>query len=233
MPGKRAVPRSLDRPLTPDQVIEAGLDLLDEVGISSFSTRALAERLGTYPATLYWHVGNRSRLLGAIVDRVLSELELLDPGSVSWQQWLRHGAREYRRVLHRHPNLGPLVGSQLTVSVPAIGLVETILAVLDGAGFGGEALADAYNTYVGSLVGWVSVELCANPPDAEQEWYDEFAEAVHALEPDSFPVIASNREHLADAIFVLRWHGGAERPLDRSFEFALAAWIKGLDAQLG
>ena len=233
MPGKRAAPRGLDRPLTPDQVIEAGLNLLDEVGISGFSTRALSERLGTYPATLYWHVGNRSRLLGAIVDRVLSELELLDPGLVSWQQWLRQAAREYRRVLHRHPNLGPLVGTQLTVSVPGLLVVETILTVMEGAGFRGEALADAYNTYVGSLIGWVSLELCANPQDAEQDWYDEFAEAVHALEPDSFPVIASNREHLEDALFALRWHGGAERPLDRSFNFALEAWIEGLAAQLG
>ena len=35
VPGKRRVPRGLDRPLTPDQVIESGLDLLDEVGIAA------------------------------------------------------------------------------------------------------------------------------------------------------------------------------------------------------
>jgi TetR/AcrR family transcriptional regulator, tetracycline repressor protein len=232
VPRKRLTP-SLERPLTPDQVIEAGLNLLDEVGLTSFSTRALAERLGTYPATLYWHVGNRSRLLAAIVDRVLGELALLDPGSVSWQEWLRHGAREYRKVLHRHPNVGPVVATQLTVSVPGIRLVETVLTVLERAGFRGETLADAYNTYVGSLLGWVSLELCANPQDAEQDWYEEFAEAVRTLEPESYPVIASDREHLADALFALRWHGGADRPLDRSFEFALEAWIEGLAAQLG
>ena len=177
-------------------------------------------------------MGNRSRLLATIVDRVLSELELFDPSSVSWQQWLRHGAHEYRRVLHRHPNLGPLVGTQLTVSVPGIGLVETVLTVLERAGFTGEALADAYNTYVGSLIGWVSLELCASPQEAERSWYEEFAEAVHTLEPNSFPVIASHREHLADAVFALRWHGGADHPFDRSFEFAVEAWILGLAAQL-
>lgn len=171
MAAKRRVSRRLDRPLTSEQIVEAGLSLLDQVGLTGFSTRALAERLGTYPATLYWHVGNRSRLLAAMVDRGLGELELLDPGSVPWQQWLRDAAREYRKVLHRHPNLGPVVATQLTVSVPGVRLVEIVLSVLEGAGFAGEDLADAYNTFVGSLIGWVSMELCSSPPDAERAWY--------------------------------------------------------------
>ncbi len=233
MAARRQAPRHVERPLTGDQIVQAGLSLLDEAGITGFSTRALAERLGTYPATLYWHVGNRARLLAAIVDRVLSELQLLEPGSVPWQQWLRHGAGEYRKVLHRHPNVGPLVGTQLTVSIPGIRLVEIVLSVLQGAGFRGEALAHAYNTFVGSLIGWVSLELCANPPDADQAWYEEFATAVGTLEPDGFPVIASNRGHLADAVIALRWHGGAERPMDHSFEFAVETWIAGLAARLG
>ncbi len=86
MAAQRRAPRHVERPLTRDQIVEAGLSLLDEFGMTGFSTRALAERLGTYPATLYWHVGNRARLLAAIVDRVLSELELLEPGSVPWQR---------------------------------------------------------------------------------------------------------------------------------------------------
>ena len=220
------------RPMTPDQVVKEGLEFLDEVGLSGFTTRALAERLGTYPATLYWHVGNRSQLLAAIVDRALVEVEVGDPLSVPWKEWLRQGAREYRRVIHRHPNLAPLVVSQLIVSAPATRLVETVLAVLAVAGFEGEALAHAFNTYVGSLVGWVSAELAASPPDAGDAWREDFASTVHALPVDEFPVIAANRGHLADAVFSLRWHGGAERPLDASFESAVDAWVEGLASQL-
>jgi len=94
--------------LTPDQIVGCGLELVDEVGLSGFTTRALAERLGTYPATLYWHVGNRSQLLAAIVDRAIGEVAVEPPGSVDWQEWLRRGARSYRAVLHRHPNLAPV-----------------------------------------------------------------------------------------------------------------------------
>ena len=220
------------RPLTPGQIVTCGLELVDDVGLSGFTTRALAERLGTYPATLYWHVGNRSQLLAAIVDRALGEVAVDPPGSVDWQEWLRRGARSYRAVLHRHPNLAPVVVSQLVVSAPATRLVETVLSVLDRAGFRGQGLAHAFNTYVGSLVGWVSAELSAPPREAGNSWQDAFASAVAALSPGEFPVIAANRDQLADAVFSLRWHGGAERPLDASFEWAVQAWISGLARQL-
>lgn len=232
MGAKKEASGRLARPLTPDRVVNAGLELLDEVGVAGFTVRALAKRLGTYPATLYWHVGNRSQLLAAIVDRALGEVQVGDPGSVRWQDWLRQAGREYRRVIHRHPNLAPLVVSQLIVSAPATRLVETVLAVLDGAGFRGEALARAFNTYIGSLVGWVSAELSATPADADSAWQEAFAARVDALPAREFPVIAANRGYLADEVFALRWHGGAERPLDASFEFAVEAWIAGLAAWL-
>jgi TetR/AcrR family transcriptional regulator, tetracycline repressor protein len=229
---RAAVPGRGARPLTPGRIVGCGLELVDEVGLGGFTTRALAERLGTYPATLYWHVGNRSQLLAAIVDRAIGEVAVEPAGSVDWQEWLRRAACSYRAVIHRHPNLAPVVVSQLVVSAPATRLVESVLSVLDRAGFRGEALAHAFNTYVGSLVGWVSAELSASPPEAGNSWQQAFASAVAALPPGEYPVIAANRDQLADAVFALRWHGGAERPLDASFEWAVEAWISGLARQL-
>jgi hypothetical protein len=78
----------------------------------------------------------------------------------------------------------------------------------------------------------VSAELSAPPPEAASSWREAFASAVAALPPGEFPVIAANRDQLADAVFSLRWHGGAERPLDASFEWAVEAWIGGLARQL-
>lgn len=227
-----AAPRRGRRPLTPDDVVTVGVDLLDDAGLAGFTIRALADRLGTYPATLYWHVGNRSQLLAAIVERVLGEISVEDPRSADWREWLRRAAREFRRVVHAHPNLAPVLVSQLVVNAPATRLVETVLVVLEGAGFRGQRLAWAFNTYVGSLVGWVSVELAASPPDTGEDWQDTFASTVLDLPAEQFPVIVANREYLADGVFTLRWHGGAERPLDASFEVAVEVWIDGLAAQL-
>jgi TetR/AcrR family tetracycline transcriptional repressor len=229
---KDAASRRARRPLTPSAVVAAGVGLLDEVGLAGFTTRALADRLGTYPATLYWHVGNRSQLLAAIAEHVLGEIDVGNPESVGWKEWLRQASREYRRVVHAHPNLAPVLVSQLVVNAPATRLVEIVLSVLQSAGFAGERLASAFNAYVGSLVGWVSVELAASPPDIGEDWREAFASAVLSLPADEFPVITANQEYLADAVFTLRWHGGAERPLDASFEAAVDMWIEGLAFQL-
>jgi hypothetical protein len=41
--------------------------------------------------------------------------------------------------------------------------------------------------------------------------------------------MAEHREQLAEA-FMLRWHGGSERPMDRAFEAALRVLVDGLRA---
>jgi AcrR family transcriptional regulator len=229
---RRARASGDDRPLTAELVVDASLDLLDEVGLEGFSMRALAERLGTYPASLYWHVGDRNELLAATVSRVLAEIAAPPVASGPWQEWLRAVARSYRATLHRHPNVAALVASQLTVSVLSLGLSAAILDVLHAAGFTGDALNHAYNAYVGSVVGWVSVELSANPNEHDPDWQRQFSESLTSLAQDHYPIIAANLDALADRAFALRWHGGSERPLDAAFEAALDVWIDGLAARL-
>jgi AcrR family transcriptional regulator len=218
--------------LTPATVVEAGLELLDEVGLTAFSMRAVADRLGTYPATLYWHVGNRAALLAAILDRVLSEMDVPDPHAESWTTWLRKLAREYRRVIHRHPHAGTLVSSELQRGSVATQLVELILGVLAGAGFRGRRLAAAYNVLVGSVTGWVAIELSRPPADGGATWAPEFEEEVARLDPATFPTIAAYRSSVSGKVIGLRWSGGAEVPLDHSFATALDVWINGLEALL-
>lgn len=230
-PGEEKVNRPRTgpaRPLTADDIVRAGLRLLDERGLAGFTMRSLAERLGTYPATVYWHVGNRARLLALVADRVLEEIEAPDAARLPWRDWLASLAREYRRVMHRHPNVAGLVGSQLVVSPPGMQLVETILAVLADAGFAGQALGGAFNAYAGSVIGWVAVELCSPPPDGAEGWQDDFARMVRGAPTAEYPVIAANVDHLADRVIALRWHGGSQRPMDEGFEAALRMWIAGV-----
>lgn len=227
----RTAPRSRRArpPLTRSQVVAAAVGLLDDAGLEGFTMRALAGRLGTYPATIYWHAGTRSELLALVSDDVLSRVDRPDPGTTPWRLWLASVARSYRQVLHAHPAMATYFASRIVVSPPSLPLIEAILAVLQSAGFGGERLAHAYNTYVGSLVGWVSVELSQEPVD--EDWQQGFADTVRGLSDSTdFPTIAAHHAALADSVFTLRWHAGREQPLDDSFEVALDAWLTGLDA---
>ncbi|MDO7499044.1 TetR family transcriptional regulator, partial [Escherichia coli] len=46
--------------LTREIVLRTALDMLNEEGIDSITTRKLAQRLGIKSPTLYWHFKNKS-----------------------------------------------------------------------------------------------------------------------------------------------------------------------------
>ncbi|HKS44381.1 MAG TPA: TetR/AcrR family transcriptional regulator C-terminal domain-containing protein [Amycolatopsis sp.] len=53
-----------------DEVLEAALELLDEVGLDALTTRRLAERLGVRPSALYRHFASKRLLLDAMVEHI-------------------------------------------------------------------------------------------------------------------------------------------------------------------
>jgi len=218
-----------ERALNADGVVRAALALLDEVGLRGFTMRALAQRLGTYPATVYWHVGNRTEVLSAVSALVLDEmiLEIPDPLSTPWDEWLLEFARAYRRAMQAHPALASWAVTHFEprVSVPEV--LERVAFVLSAAGFRDAQLAAAYNTYLGSLVGWVGMEMIAEDPELGSD-PEQMEESVHALSADDYPTIVANLDHFADRAFTFRWHGGISHPLDGAFEFAVVTWIEGL-----
>ena len=214
-------------PLTASDVVGAALALIDEVGVAGFTMRALAARLETYPATLYWHVGNRNEILARVLQSVMSEMQVPPPNSMAWDEWLAHVAREYRTALHRHPNTAVLALYPLDASPD---FLEAMLTALSRGGFHGESLAHAFNAIVGSVAGWVAVELSAAGGESDQQWQDDFERRVRGVSADGHPTITANLDYLADETFTLRWHGGAEKPLDRSFDAAVSVWIDGLRA---
>ena len=64
-----------DVPLTKEQIVDAAFRLIDERGGEAFSMRSLANELGVFPATIYWHVGDRAQLLGLVQQRWMAEVE--------------------------------------------------------------------------------------------------------------------------------------------------------------
>ena len=163
--------------------------------------RALAQRLGTYPATVYWHVGNRNEVLSAVLEVVFDEIELPDPAEVQWDEWLPRLARDYRAVMHQHRDLAAWVATHPYGRVTAPRMTEMILSVLEHAGFRDARLASAFNAYVGSMVGWVATELIRADGDQGDDWERRYEQEVRSLSRDDYPTIANNIDELADAVF--------------------------------
>jgi AcrR family transcriptional regulator len=57
-------------------VLRSAVDIADTSGIGALTIRALAQRLGVKPMSIYYYVPNKSAILDGIVDLVFSKIEL-------------------------------------------------------------------------------------------------------------------------------------------------------------
>ena len=58
--------------LTRERIVETAVELLDAVGETALTVRALTGRLATGPGAIYWHIGNMDELLEAATDAVVA-----------------------------------------------------------------------------------------------------------------------------------------------------------------
>lgn len=86
--------------LTRDVLIEAGLRLLDEVGLDGLTVRRLAADLGVRSPALYWHIRTKQELLDGMANAIILRAGMGPPrDDETWQAWLTRRARAYRRSL--------------------------------------------------------------------------------------------------------------------------------------
>jgi TetR/AcrR family tetracycline transcriptional repressor len=87
--------------LTPPQIVDTALALLDEAGIDELTTRKLADRLGVQQPALYWHFKSKHALLDAVNAAIIEQghtRRLPLPGE-PWDDFVRENARSFRRAL--------------------------------------------------------------------------------------------------------------------------------------
>lgn len=150
-----------------DQLIDAAIDLLQEVGLDALSTRRLAERLGVKSPALYWHVHNKDELLGLVADAICAQMVLPEAG-LSFRQRLEAIAGEYRRVLIAHRDATRLFTEQAPTGPHRIKLYDAAVGVFLDNGFAppeAVAMATFYRNY---LLGMIAEENRQTSPAHSQ-----------------------------------------------------------------
>jgi AcrR family transcriptional regulator len=217
-------------PITADAIVDAAFRMIDERGAESFSMRAVATELGVFPATLYWHVGDRSQLLGLVELRWAQGIELPDEVD-DWREWMVELARRYRRHALRHPHVARLVTVERARNVETLRIPDAIIGKLAALGLG-DRLVHAYNALMGAVRGFVVLELsmATDPPPPSEEAGVE--EDLRELDAERFPHITQHFHLLADRALSIRWNDDAASSLDESFEFLVGLLLDGIAAQL-
>lgn len=216
-------------PITRDAIVDAAFRMIAERGPSGFSMRALASEMGVFPATLYWHVGDRAHLLGLVQQQWMDFITVPD-GLDDWREWAIELGRRYRANAHRYPNVARLVTVERARNVDTLRVPDAVVGRLVALGFG-EYLVHAYNTILGAVQGFVVMEL-STISEAGDDGVAETEHDMRHLDPERFPNITAHFDQLADRALSVRWTDADRNPLDDSFEFMMQVLLDGLATQL-
>lgn len=229
---KKSRRRDSEPSLTRSFIIETAIKIIDRDGTEAFSMRNLAKELNVYPTAIYWHIANRNMLIGAVIDTLLVDL-VPEDFEEDWQQGIIGLCRNYRQRIKLHPNIAPLIGSQLVSNTSLdFRMIERILAALEKAGFKGNNLRAAYNTVIAAMVGYTTQEFSLVPPDGKEKWSESIRTAIEDVDEDQYPTISDNLDQLKNQSFIMRWENGTTSSLDDGFELFVNSIVTGLASTL-
>ena len=187
--------------LTRDRIIEASIELLDGSGESGLTFRALSERLVTGAGAIYWHIANKTDLLGAacdaVVARTMNEIVVTTPEAT-----IRAVALGLFDVIDEHPWVGSALTSSPGLS-PIVRILERIGQQIRALGVPDEQQWASVGALMAYILG-VSRQNAANGQLARTRGLDrsEFLEAVSTawsqLDPQEYPFARSIARQIRD-----------------------------------
>ncbi len=148
---------SKPRSLTPEQITEAALTVLDESGLAAFSMRAVADHLGVGTMSLYRYVEDRAQLEIMVVDRVLAGVSL-DLPPAPWRNRVELLFHRVRSAIAAHPEAMPLTITHRQDCAAIRRWAEKVLTVLTEAGVQGERRYVALRALLSYLIGSIELE---------------------------------------------------------------------------
>ncbi len=176
-------------PLTRDRIVDAAIALLDDEGVGGMTMRRLAERLGSGPTTLYWHVRTKDDVIDLALDAIFGEVAVPAGAGQPWQAETRALIIGWRAAMLRHPWSAALIGRPM-LGPNVLRRTEFLHAALARAGFTGTDLIAAAHALANYVIGSALTQSTWHQVQAPgaQEAADE-----HVRErAESYPTLAAN-----------------------------------------
>lgn len=208
-------------PLSRERVLRSAIDIADTSGIGALTIRALAQRLGVKPMSIYYYVPNKSAILDGIVDLVFSEIELPAIDG-DWRSELVRRANSARRVLSRHHWAIGLMESRKSPGPATLRHHDAVIGTLRRAGFSVAMTAHAY-ALLDSYVYGFALQEAAMPFQGADTAADVTEPIMERFRTDQYPHLA---EMAAEHILQPGYDFGNE------FEFGLAVILDALPRSL-
>jgi AcrR family transcriptional regulator len=207
------------RRLKGDRIVAEAIALADKAGLAAISMRKLAESLGVEAMSLYNHVPNKEALIDLMVDRVVGEIALPDPGR-PWRNELRRRAQSALSVLMGHPWLALPMVSRMNTGPCMLTYMDRTHGCLLAAGFDHASADRARHLMDSHIHGYALQEM--NFPLRPEDYAASAAAFMPQLTAAEYPHLRS----IAEAIVAGVYDGRI------SFAFGLELILDGLERKL-
>ena len=192
---------SIDMKVNREIVIEAGLNLLNEVGLEQLTLRRLAKSLKIQAPTLYWHFKSKEELIDAMATLVLAKgvASLVPKKSASdWKIWVNAFGMGLRQTLLKYRDGARVVaGSRLTDTV-YMETAEHIGRRLVDAGFSVRQTVVLLSTVYTFTISFVIEEQTVFPVEGKRSPAYDLQKRNAKLDPRKFPILRQSGAILFD-----------------------------------
>lgn len=165
-------------------VVEAALQLLDEVGSEGLTMRALAKTLGVQAPTLYWHFPSKQDLLDQMADRLIAPVISNVDVDAAPEDVLRSLADGLRTALLSRRDGARVYAGSYVMGENVLALADTALTAFLRKGLNESVATDAMFNLVYFVLGSVMEEQgFAGRWSDEAAVRQQFAETVKGRYP--------------------------------------------------
>ncbi|SEA53714.1 DNA-binding transcriptional regulator, AcrR family [Leifsonia sp. 21MFCrub1.1] len=153
-----------------DDVAEAALRILDDLGLPDLTMRRLAASLDVQPSALYWHFPNKQTLLAELADRIVATRpegsaagkdagpEAAGGADTDWAESVRSEAAALRDALLAYRDGAEVVSSTLALGLGSPETVDRFARAVARGGFDAETSRRAATALLHFVLGHVSHE---------------------------------------------------------------------------
>jgi AcrR family transcriptional regulator len=195
--------------------------VLDAEGLDAVTMRRVADELGTGPASLYAHVEDKDEMVAAVLDRIVSEVDVPDPIDPDhWQDQLKAIMRSVRATYGRHRDIARASLGNVPTGEGTLPLMDTMVGILLAGGISPRVASlsvDILSLYVTATAFEESLESFPAADDASStQFHEELKNFFASLPADRFPHLVAMAEPLTSG------------DGDHRFEFGLDLLVRGI-----
>jgi AcrR family transcriptional regulator len=212
--------RRPSRSLSRTSIVDAALKVLDAEGLDAVTMRRVADALGTGPASLYAHVADKDEMVAAVLDRVITEVQIPDPIDPDrWQEQLKEIARSSLMTFRRHGDIARASLGNIPTGEGALPLMNAMVGTLLAGGVSPQVASisvDILALFFTATAYEESLETYSREGPGSDEFHAELKRFLGSLPVDRFPHLVA----LADPL--------TSGDRDHRFEFGLDLLVRGI-----